>query len=128
MKHLVPLRTYSLPSADLTAVVRQAPASEPASGSVRAKAAKPLRFLGQRGSRPGLSLIRVSTHHLFCSSVPAMSTGLMPRLLVPQVRPKPASPYISSSRIQAPVTALMPWPPYSAGRSAQIRPISKALL
>ena len=39
MKHLVPLRTYSLVSGSKRAVVLAEPASEPALGSVSAKAA-----------------------------------------------------------------------------------------
>ena len=132
IKHLRPFKIYSFtlpsPSRTFCAKVLQDPASDPASGSVRANAAKPLRFWGQRGSLPGLSLVSMSTHHFFCSSVPARRTGLMPRLFVPQVSPNPASPYINSSRIHAAVTLLSPCPPYSAGRSAQISPISNALL
>ena len=61
-----PLITHSPPSS--RAVVRVAPASEPASGSVRPKPASAFP-----ASRSGSSAC-------FCSSVPKRNTGIAPRL------------------------------------------------
>ena len=89
MKHLVPLMTYSSPSR--TAVVRQAPASDPAPASVRAKAPKP----------PGTTR---SAKYLICSGVPASITDFSPRQEAAMVVAKPASYLPSSSRMAATVT------------------------
>src|SRR5450756_3213939 len=63
--HLLPLMTH--PSPSRTAVVRVPPASEPASGSVRPKAAS-LRPEANSG-----------IHVRFCSSVPKSQIGVVPR-------------------------------------------------
>ena len=113
IKHLWPLSIYSSP--ERLAVVFSAPASEPASGSVTAKAVKP-------------SFSSTSAKRLRWRSVPAMRSGLNPRPLAPRLREKPASPQDSSSRIRQEVTFDTPVPPYSAGRSRQLSCILQAFL
>ena len=113
IKHLWPFNTYSSPTA--TAVLRHAPASEPASGSVRAKAEKP----------PDVT---TSAKCLRCASVPAIRRGFMPSPFAPTLSAKPASPQDSSSRTIHAVTLDIPGPPYSSGRSRQLSCILHAVL
>ena len=76
-------------------------ASEPAEGSVRAKA--PSR--GQPGSQKRLR------KRIFCSSVPASRMGVAARAVPPRMVPTAAQPQKISSSTSARVTALSTPPP-----------------
>ena len=89
MKHLVPLRTYVSPL--LTAVVRIADTSEPASGSVRQNEAS----LGSSVSMPRNSFL--------VSSEPPMITGAVASPLHITEVPTPEQPQPSSSSTKQPL-------------------------
>ena len=98
-----------------TARVETLPASEPAPGSVRAKAARPPSF-------------RTSHHIRFWSSVPANRTGAVANALAAIEVATPAQPFPSSSYIMATVTLSRPNPPYSSGTITFSSPMSAAIL
>ena len=96
-------------------MVFRAAASEPASGSVRPKAARwPLWI--------------ISTAYCFWAGVPAIMMGLLARLLAPRALVMPASQRLSSSVRRHWVVMSIPSPPYSAGRATEAKPISTACL
>ena len=111
MKALAPLTTHS-PSTS-SARVRVAPASEPASGSVRPKPAR---------VRPAT---RSGSHCCFCSSVPKLRIGLMPRPTpADRVMPMDWSTRPSSSMATHSEVKSAPAPPYSSGTTSPNRPSS----
>ena len=115
MNCLVPSSTHS-PSTS-SALVRVAPASEPAPGSVSPKPAR---------VRPAT---RSGSHCCFCSSVPKVRIGLMPR---PDAGLEgdadrlvdPAELLDRQAEAGEAVLAGQPAPPYSSGRSQTEEPRS----
>ena len=104
------------PSPDGSAFVRIAPASEPASGSVRANAPR----CSPRASG--------GTKRDFCSSVPYASSGRVTALVcTATVTPTPASARESSSSTRMYERKSTPAPPYSSGTHAPISPSSASL-
>ncbi len=89
IKVLFPFRMYSSPS--FTAVARMAPGSDPAFGSVRAKAA----------NLPGFTM---SAKYFPCSGVPARITFRSATKEVTKLMAYPASTLASSSKIMAVVS------------------------
>src|SRR5271165_3355564 len=114
MKHLEPLMTYLPPF--LTAVVRIAETSEPASGSVRQKEAS----LGDSVSIP--------RYFFLISSEPPRAIGVVARPLQPSEVWMPEQPQESSSSIRQPSRKPAPAPPYSSSMWEFISPTSQAFL
>ena len=111
MKSFEPFTTQE-PSRAL-AVVRVAPASEPAPGSVKPKAAsrRPDARSGSQRSR--------------CSSVPYIRIGIVPsEMCAPTVIATDESTRVSSSTASAYETVSAPAPPYSSGIGIPMRPSS----
>lgn len=92
------------------AVVFKAVASEPASGSVKAKAHN---FLPEAKS---------GHHRSRCSLVAAKNIGIAPKALVPGVKARPAHTRESSSNAIARQVIPPPRPPYSSGSHSPIMP------
>ena len=110
---LVPLRMKPLPSAVGTAVLWMLPASLPAPGSVRAKAAN---------SRPAAS---GGSTRRFCSSVPNSRMAFMPiDWWAPTVTATALECDATSSSTRQYAVTLMPLPPYSSGTTMPRTPIS----
>ena len=113
MNCFAPLTTHS-PSTS-SALVRVAPASEPAPGSVRPKPA-----IARPATRSG-------SHCCFCSSVPKVRIGLMPRpTAASRVMPidwstRPTSSMATHSEVKSPSS---PIPPNSSGAVSPISPRS----
>jgi len=97
-------------------VQAMAPASLPAPGSVRAKAA-----------RRGASSSRVSQNR-FCSGLPAMSRGAVARVLAEMAVYIPAQPQAISSFTTTSSIWLWPGPPSAFGTAACRKPCSQAWL
>ena len=116
MKAFAPSRTHSPPSR--TALVRVAPASEPASGSVRPKpaSARPATRSGRKRS--------------FWASVPYVRIGLMPRPTPAEsVMPidwstRPSSSMAMHRLVKAPPSASSREPPYCSGTTRPNSPRS----
>ena len=110
-----PLMTYL--SLCFTARVAVAPASLPAPGSVSPNAPNisPLASLGR--------------YFFFCSSVPNIRIGIVPRLVcAPMVMAVLASATASSCTAMVKATVSMPAPPYFAGIGTPISPSSAICL
>ena len=111
MKAFAPLITHSPLSS--TARVLVAPASEPASGSVR-----PNPAIARPAARSG-------SQRCFCSSVPKVRIGLMPRPIpASSVTPidwstRPSSSIATQTDVKSP-----PLPPYSSGTASPNSPSS----
>src|SRR5689334_16248021 len=104
------------PSPSGTAAVRSAPASEPASGSVSAKApiSSPRASGGTKRAR--------------CSSVPNWSSGSVQALVcTATVTPTPASARESSSSTSTYERKSAPAPPYSSGTQTPMKPSPASL-
>ena len=98
-----------------SAVVRVAPASEPAPGSVSPKAAS---FFPAASS---------GSHCCFCSSVPKSRIGIVPsEVCAATVIAKDESTRVSSSTAIAYESVSAPAPPYSSGTGIPISPSSAA--
>ncbi len=110
MKRFFPLMTYLSPC--FTAVVATAPASEPASGSVRQKAAS-----------PRLSMRWPKTRFLRSSEAPTRR-GVRARLLASMQMPMPEHAAPSSSLARQPSKELWPAPPYIFGIAPLMTPSS----
>ncbi len=111
MNDLAPLITHSSPSSSARVFV--APASEPASGSVSPKAAS---------ARPAT---RSGSQRCFCSSVPNVRIGLMPRPTpADSVMPMDWSIRPSSSIATHSVVKSAAAPPYCSGAVNPNRPSS----
>ena len=113
MKRLVPLITYSSPSR--VARVLRVPASEPASGSVRASA--------PRRSWPS-SLVHIGRKRSHCSAVPITEMAVAARPLTWVPRAIPAQPHDSSSAV---IIAVIPGSAACPPSGTPVRPIAAAL-
>ena len=104
MNCLAPLTTHSSVLSSSTALVRMPPASEPELDSVRPKAAS------------DWPATRSGSQRSFCSSVPKVRIGLMPRpTAASRVMPIDWSTRPSSSIATHRLVKSPPAPPYSSG-------------
>ena len=111
MNALVPSITHSPADSSSTARVRVAPASQPASGSVRPKAPR---------ASPAT---RSASQRSFCSSSPKLKIGLAPRPTpADRVMPIDWSTRPISSMAMHSVLKSAPAPPYSSGNTNPNRP------